>query len=138
MVWSMSIVHSYSNLPSEHDGMMFKGWKWLDFETRFFKFLEIFCKNKGSFLSRVSSLWLVYLLSIYRGFWKRKKSEKRLIIECAFIFFQIKSNIEENLIFLPCKRLARIWQLSWAFLDSNHDIKSFLLKKYFIFIFYII
>ena len=115
--------------------MVESGWR-MNFE--FSSFLRNFGKVRVSSWARVSCCLLVMLLSIYRENLDGKESEKRLINQCAIFPIQIKSNIGKNLIFSSMQRLARIWQLLWAFLDSKHDIKSFLLKKYFIFIFYII
>ena len=118
------------------------GWNTLKlaaiWNSNFKSFEKKFARIRVMLWARVSCCLWYSLLGIYRRVGERKNQGKRLDHQCAFIFFQIKSNIGKNLIFPSMQRLARIWQLLWAFLDSKHDIKSFLLKKYFIFIFYII
>ena len=60
LLWSITMVYSYSYLPPEHVWMAGRGWERLEKKIRIFKILEIFCKSLGLFLARVSSLGFVH------------------------------------------------------------------------------
>ena len=100
------------------------GWK-LKFE--FWQFEKKFDKIRVVYGARVSCPLMCSLLGIYRVNWEGKESEKRLDIECTNFLFQNQIKFLENLIFLPCERLARIWYVSWAILDLKLDKNPLLL-----------
>ena len=68
-------------------------------EFDFHKFMKILSKVRVVVRARVSCPLLYVMLGIYRVIWDGKEKEKRFDLECAFIFFQIKSNFGKNLIF---------------------------------------
>ena len=97
------------------------GWKRLKLAGNWNTIFQEPCKNLPKFgcVFRLGfrPCGLYMLLGIYRSFWNAIRVKKDCPLNVRIFFNKFKSNIWKILIFFPCKRLARIWNESWAFLD---------------------